>query len=191
MTIRAIDERAESIRVMHPLFQTGEGGSIPTSALSLWFSEVGLPWAKELNRLWHRTLPDVGGGGSRVCYVAECDGRFFASAIWTNPASPKLPQTTWLQLKRLAIAPDAPKNTASRMIAWMTRDVAKRFPEVTTLVSYQDCDAHTGTIYAASGWVGEEVQVRSPKTTWRNRKRAKFVEGKPLRVRRWTKQVTL
>jgi hypothetical protein len=89
----------------------------------------------------------------------------------------------------MAIAPDAPKNTASRMLGWMARNIAKRFPEVTTLVSYRDCDAHLGTIYAASGWVPEGEQKRSPKTTWHNRGREHQIQDLPTTVQRWTKPI--
>jgi hypothetical protein len=85
-------------------------------------------------------------------YTAECDGVFYATAAWSNPVARLLPQREWLELRRLAIADDAPRNTASRFIGWMVRDIQKRFPEVVQLISYQDCDAHNGTIYKASGW---------------------------------------
>jgi hypothetical protein len=57
-----------------------------------------------------------------------------------------------LELRRFAISPDAPKNTASRMLGFMVRSIRKIIPEISTLLSYQDKEVHTGTIYAASGW---------------------------------------
>jgi hypothetical protein len=92
---------AESIRVMHPLFQGEQGGSIPTSALQLHFCDIDLR----------------------------------------------------LELRRFAIAPDAPRNTGSRMLSWMTREIKKRRPEIGGVLSYQDCDVHQGTIYKAAGWI--------------------------------------
>lgn len=146
-----MNARAESIRVMHPLFQSGEGGSSPTSALQLVFGRIDRERMKALNALWHSRLPSI-GGPMRVCYVAEFEGVAYAVAAWSNPVARLLPQKTWLELRRMAIAPDAPKNTASRMLGWMAKDVAKRFPEVERLISYQDCEVHSGTIYKASGW---------------------------------------
>jgi hypothetical protein len=58
----------------------------------------------------------------------------------------------WMELKRMAISDDAPKNTASRMISYMVRDIRKDFPSVPRLISYQDPAVHSGTIYRASGW---------------------------------------
>jgi hypothetical protein len=57
-----------------------------------------------------------------------------------------------MELKRMAISDDAPKNTASRMISYMVRDIRKGFPSVPRLISYQDPAVHSGTIYRASGW---------------------------------------
>lgn len=45
--------RGESIRVMHPLFPSGnEGGSIPTSPLSMRVERINYLTANELNRKW-------------------------------------------------------------------------------------------------------------------------------------------
>jgi len=68
-----------------------------------------------------------------------------------------LPQRTCLELQRFAIAPDALRNTASRMLAWMARDLRRRFPEVDRLITYQDRGSHAGTIYRAAGWERREV----------------------------------
>ena len=148
--------RAESIRVMRPLFQAGEGGSTPTSALQLWLEPIGFDVARELNRLWHSRLPRMGTGcidnQPFLCYASEYDGIAYAVAIWSNPVARNLPQQEWLELRRLAIAPDAPRNTASRMLAVMARLVRQAKPEVKTLVSYQVLDVHTGAIYRAAGW---------------------------------------
>jgi hypothetical protein len=154
----SMKESAEGVRVAHPLFQADGGGSIPTSALQLFFHRTDLKTARQLNQLWHSRLPVFGRPACRAAYVAEFDGLFYAVAIWTNPLARKLPQLEFLELNRMAIAPDAPKNTASRMMAWMARDVGKGFPDVTNLISYQELDYHSGIIYRASGW---KATVRS------------------------------
>lgn len=83
--------------------------------------------------------------------------RWFAVAIWSNPVARNLPQDTWLELRRLAIAPDAPKNTASRMLGVMARLIRKEKPQVERLVSYHDTEVHTGGIYRAAGWTATTV----------------------------------
>ncbi len=183
-------QRAESIRAMRPLFQVVEGGSIPTSALDLRFDKISLKQARPLNRLWHSRFPEVGGGGSRICYVAEFNGLAYATAIWTNPTAPALPQMEWLMLKRFAIAPDKPKNTASRMMGWMIRDILKRneFDEVETLVSYSDPDSHEGTIYRATGWT-RDTETRRTGVMWHSRGRKHTANATCERVVRWLKHV--
>lgn len=172
------DTRAESIeRSMHPLLQAGQGGSTPTSALALKFWKVERDMFVRFNQAWHSRLPRVGASQFRVCYAGECEGVVYVVAAWSNPVARLLPQQTWLELRRMAIADDAPKNTASRMMGWMTRDIRQRFPEVVKLISYQDCAAHKGTMYAASGWKRAENYVSrhrgwKPTTAWASRFRA-------------------
>lgn len=148
--------RAESVRVAYPLFQVGGGGSTPTSALQLLIEPISFQDARVMNQLWHSRLPAIraanGVIATSICFGAEFDGRWFAVAIWTNPVAANLPQKEWLELRRLAIAPDAPKNTASRMLGIMTRLIRKERPQLTNLVSYQDTEVHTGSIYKAAGW---------------------------------------
>ena len=151
--------RGESIRVVHPLFQTEGGGSIPTSPLQLHVGEVSVVKAIDLNALWHSRLPKVIRGNidrnrHSICFAAECAGIFYASAIWSSPVSRELATNgeCLLELRRFAIANDAPKNTASRMLSVMVRLIRRRFPEIVRLLSYQDTAVHAGTIYKAAGW---------------------------------------
>lgn len=157
--------RAEGVRVAYPLFQAGGGGSTPTSALQLRFDPLDLRTAKQLVRLWHSRLPRFGGqvpGG--FGYGAEFDGLFYAVAVWSLPVARLLPNDgSCLELRRLAVGPDAPKNTASRMLGWMVRDIARRRPGVNRLVSYQDTEVHTGGIYRAAGWTAAAL---SQGDTW-------------------------
>lgn len=148
--------RAGSIGVMHPLFQGDEGGSTPTSALQLRIEECGLEFAKECNQEWHSRFPRFGTGAVNdvgfPCFAAHYDGLAWAVAIWSHPVARCLPQQTWLELRRMAIRPGRPKNTASRMLRVMTDILRKKRPEIERFISYQDTEAHTGTIYRAAGW---------------------------------------
>jgi hypothetical protein len=75
-----------------------------------------------------------------------------------------------LELRRFAISPDAPKNTASRLLKLMRKEIKLKFPLVTKLISYQSVDHHLGTIYKASGWV---KGATSKSTVWhKGKKRA-------------------
>jgi len=146
-------KRAGGVRVARPLFHAEGGGSTPTSALQLHFDNCNSETARVLNRQWHSVLPKSNRVGYRKFYAAEYDGLLYAVALWGNPVARALPQREWLELRRFAIAPGSPKNTASRMLGWMARDIRKCFCDVTTLISYQDTCNHTGTIYRAAGWL--------------------------------------
>ena len=185
-----MNNRAEGDRVAHPLFHAEGGGSTPTSALDLFFRACDDATLKGLNRAWHSTLPELGNSYGRVCYAAECGGLFYAVAMWSNPVARKLPQTTWLELRRFAIHNSRPKNTASRMLGWMARDIRKRFPKVVRLISYQDLGAHSGTIYRAAGWKqAENYRHNGGKLGWRSRYRSGATGQKTSPRMRWEKEL--
>lgn len=164
---RRTSKRAGGAVAAHPLFQAGGGGSTPTSALQLRIVKIGMRLARELNAGWHSMLPrtDLGNllcGSTSVAYGAEFDGMLYAVGIWTQPIIAALCNGHTIELRRLAICGDAPKNTASRMLAIMRRLVVAEFPQITRLVSYLAVDVHVGTIYKAAGWkpVGDIVAAR-------------------------------
>lgn len=148
--------RDESVGAAHPPIRVEGGGSSPTSSLQLRLRRVSFPEARELNARWHRLLPRIGDPESimkaALCFVAEYDGRPFAVAIWSHPVNRNFDRQTHLELRRLAIAPEAPRNTASRLLGVMRRFIRKYRPEVKCLLSYQDTSTHAGTIYRAAGW---------------------------------------
>lgn len=172
----------DSMRVMHPLYPAGDGGAIPTSPLQLRVTQIPFALAQQLNRAWHSRLPRFATGFDSLSFGAQHIDRLYAVAIWSNPVARNLPQQTWLELRRLAIAPDAPKHTASWMLGVMARLIRKLRPEVQRLVSYHDMAVHDGTIYRAAGWLatiissgGEwtretrprpTVQSNAPKQRW-------------------------
>ena len=184
--------RGDSIRVVHPLFyQAEEGGSSPTSPLQLHIGEISLDKAIQLNQLWHSRLPIViKNNVQRVkhlaCFCAEYDGIYFASAIWTDPIARLLNGRNWLELRRLAIAHDAPKNTASRMISVMSRQIKKKWPHIEKLISYQDCDVHYGTIYAASGW---KIEATNKSGDWQRKMRNRRTAQAPGTKVRWGREI--
>lgn len=186
------NRRADDVVAAYPLFQAEDGGSIPTSALQLYFSTTDRETFRKANRAWHSCLPRIGSSCGRVYYMAEAAGRIFAVAMWSNPVARLLPQTSWLELRRFAITDEAPRYTASRMLGWMARDLWKRFPEVVRLISYQDCDAHDGTLYAASGWTKADnyisrKRVWAPTTNWASRHRAGRTNQSVSPRMRWEK----
>lgn len=185
---------AESALATRAAHQPREGGSIPTSAIQLHVHRVMAPAAFSLNERWHRTLPILRTGfvqSARVCYAASFDDRPFAVAIWRNPTARLLPQREWLELTRFAISPDAPRNTASRVLSVMARLIRRDLPDVVRLISYQDTSQHTGAIYRAAGW--SQVSTASPSNTdWIGRSPGRprpMLNGKTGPKVRWEKSL--
>jgi len=148
----------EALRVMHPLFHAGEGGSSPTSALKLRVVVIPFEQAKALNARWHSRLPKLGTGAIKdagrrfLCFAATFDGIVYAVAIWSAPPARASNGKPWLELRRLAVAPDAPRNTPSRMLRVMALLIRRARPSVEKLTTKHDVDAHSGAIYRAAGW---------------------------------------
>lgn len=86
-----------------------------------------------------------------LAFTATYDGHPYGGALWHNPSARGLPGD-WLELRRLAIAPYAPPHAASWMLGAMRKWIRRELPNVPRLLSYQDLDVHTGTIYKAAGW---------------------------------------
>ncbi len=154
-----IESKPESIRVVHPLFACESDGHIPASPLDMEFGEISVNLAISLNELWHSVLPKTVKSNllrnkHKVFYAMFYRNIYYASAIWTSPvAGNRLKEKTCLELRRLTIANNAPKNTASRMLKLMRIDIQKQFSDITRLISYQSLEHHHGTIYKASNWI--------------------------------------
>ena len=160
----------------------------PTSPKLMTLRKIGVRHAMRYNEMWHSRLPlTVEGNLLRnkryVFFGAEYKDHCFASAIWTDPvANNRLSKNfIWIELRRLAIAPDAPKFTASWMISKMIKQIKKQFPDVTRLVSYQDCDVHTGTIYSASNWSQDIISLGESWNETRKRNKEQSLSPK----KRW------
>lgn len=162
-----------------PIFWQAGDGELPTSPKQLEIIEIDRYLARDLNALWHSRLPIYDTGfclNSIVSFGALYKNVYYAIAIWTNPVAAALPQHEWLELRRMAIAPDAPKCTASRMLSKMQKAIALKFPQVTTLISYQDLEAHAGTIYRAANWTATQQHVGG---SWNRPNSKNLSNGKP------------
>jgi hypothetical protein len=160
--------RGDGVVETQQLFQVEDGGSIPTSPLQLTFDTCSVHLACALNAKWHSRFPiiewsNVVRNKDYVCFVAKFDGTFLATAIWSSPIAANRLKcgNQMLELRRMAIANECPPNTASRMLGYMRRWIKKEMPHIATLISYQDTEAHAGTIYKASGWsIGGSSNLR-------------------------------
>jgi hypothetical protein len=122
-----------------------------------------------------------------MAFGAEYDGLLYAVAYWSNPVSYHVDDGKTLELRRMAVADDAPKNTPSRFLRVMVLMIQRERPDIQKLVSYQDPTYHAGTIYKAAGWINEGARKNNgfdkSKRPWRQRK-ADVIPGDKVR---WAK----
>ena len=112
-----------------------------------------------LNELWHSRLPklhwsNIVRPGRYACYVIKYKQAIVGVGIWSRAVAGNRfkDESEILELRRLAISDVCPKNTATYVIAQMTKSIKVKFPKIKRLISYQDTEVHTGTIYKASNW---------------------------------------
>lgn len=178
----------DGVRVAYPLFQEEGSGSIPTSPLQFNISEITYSLAAQLNKAWHSRMPYIGSPSMcKPCFAAEYDGIIYAVAMWSLPIAANRIKDGFncLELRRMAISPEAPKNTASRMLKIMTMQIKKLMPHIKRLLSYQDTEVHNGTIYKAAGW---EIARVSKFVSWdeHSKRPGKIEQSKAEKVR-WEK----
>ena len=163
----------DSVRVASPLFPVEGQGSIPMSPLQFEIKVIPKLLAKNLNGIWHSRLPLIPNWQNCECYGALYKNVYFAIAMWSIPSARMLNGRGWWELRRMAIHINAPKNTASRMLKIMAIMIKKDKPNINKLISYQDTDVHSGTIYKASGWVignvGNRIDENKKYNNWKTR----------------------
>jgi hypothetical protein len=145
--------------------------------------------ACDLNEKWHSRLPKIHWSNvvrntHYICFAAKYDGRYYAVGIWSSPVAQNrfADGKHMLELRRMAICSDAPKNMASRMIRVMVAIIKKRFSDIYRLISYQDTEVHKGTIYKASGW---EIGGESKGLSWTTKSRERNKEQTMAKKIRW------
>ena len=120
-------------------------------ARNIQIAEVSTARAVALVKEWHSRLPNCQAGPWQFAFAAHIDGFVYAVALWNNPSARTLPGH-WLELRRMACSPDAPRNTASRFLALMVDYFREYHPTRERCISYQDTAVHHGTIYKAANW---------------------------------------
>ena len=133
-----------------PLF-VSSARTAPRTAKDLRVDPCSITLARELVRQWHSRMPRTQVGPWKYAFAATFEGHVFAVALIHNPAARCLP-CHWLELRRLAVAPDAPHCTATRTLGQIRRWLVHHTHGHEKLISYQDAEVHTGTIYRAAGW---------------------------------------
>lgn len=179
----------DSLMIEQLTFQLGNGGLKPTSPLQFRVKMIDVYTACRLNSEWHSRLPiidpsNVTRNTYYACFGAFYDNECYAVAIWSSPVAQNrmTDGKSVLELRRMAICDNAPKNTASRMLSIMVRLIKRMFPKVKRLISYQDTNVHKGTIYAASGWRQTE---KTKYISWTTEKRERNLDQAQADKIRW------
>jgi hypothetical protein len=138
-------------------YQSADDSANLISPLQLNFVVIKPQVACTLNAKWHSRLPDIHWSNvvrnkHQICFGAMYSQEYVASAIWSSPVARSFDYRQVLELRRLAISDVCPKNTATRMLGFMQRYIKKNMPQISLLISYQDTQVHTGTIYKAANW---------------------------------------
>ena len=162
---------------MNELFLLAERQEPPISPKQLDFKVIRAQTACLLNEQWHSRLPiidwsNVVRNTHYICFGAEYQNEFYAAAIWSSPVAQNRFKygKQVLELRRMAISPEAPRNTATRMLAFMRKQIQKTFPDIALLISYQDTEVHFGTIYKADNWIAATL---TEGTSWTTDKRSR------------------
>ena len=136
--------------------QPREGGSQPTSPLHLWPERDGfhVGTVDEANALLverHYLGPIA---RARLVVCQWLDGVVVGAQVWKEPTARHLPNDgSWMELARWCLTPEGGRNAGSRMHRAAVFELRRRFPALTTLVSYSDPSVgHTGTLYKACNW---------------------------------------
>jgi len=165
----------ETVNRVPSLFEIDFNRILPDSPRQLKIEIITPQLACFLNSVWHSLLPrlhfsNIFRSGQYICFGAHYRGQWYAVGIWSSPVARFriFDKNQILELRRLAISPAAPKYTASFMISQMIKIIKRGFPNVKRLVSYQDTEAHTGTIYKASNW---QIGCKIKGGSWSRKKR--------------------
>ena len=171
------------------LFDLQERNNPPASPKQFEFKVIRAVTACQLNKKWHSRLPiidwsNVVRNTHYVCYGALFNGEWYAAAIWSSPVAQNRFKygKQILELRRMAISGDCPKNTATRMLAFMRKHIIQEMPDIGLLISYQDTEVHLGTIYKADNW---SAVNETKGTSWSTDYRVRNLEQSLANKIRW------
>lgn len=173
----------------YKLFEFTEYTNPPNSPKQLEIKEIGAKFACELNSKWHSRLPiidwsNVVRNTYYICFGAIYNNDYYAVGIWSSPVAQNRFKDgkNILELRRLAINELAPKYTATRMISQMVKIIYKNMKNINRLISYQDVEVHSGTIYKASNWF---IAQTTEGISWTTKNRKRNIEQTLSNKIRW------
>ena len=142
----------DGVEVACPLYREEGDGAIPISPLQFTMLEMNSKTALALNERWHSRLPQILNWQGCIFLGLQYANEWWGVAIIGRPVARLFNDRPYLELRRMALRPNVPKNTGSRFLRLLTVFVKKKRPDIKTLISYQDSAVHKGTIYKSAGW---------------------------------------
>ena len=175
-----------------PDFQSGDGGSSPTSTLQFTLEPITRRQASNLIETWHYSRSTRGVNG-KINLGIVFGGVVYGAAIIGQPATPNVANKysekgtlKVLELRRFCCVDETPKNTESYFlskIAWWI----KRNTDCNRIISFADeTYGHKGTIYKAANWKEAGKSAPEKKIEWngfRYHRRALWQHKRPNRWR--------
>lgn len=178
---------AESVDSSTSAIQAEGDGAIPISALHI----HPIPWTIAKSFLVERHYLHRIPLRCRVSLGVFSSDKLMAPLVgvmmWGNPiAANRIKDGEFgLELTRMFLTDECPKNSESRCLGFARRWIKKHFPEKKFLLAYSDIEGmgHKGTIYKAAGWTMDRITVAM---SWKNRPEKKGRDrGSNTRKLRW------
>jgi hypothetical protein len=160
-----------------------EGFTAPTEASQLTIEKIGVTPASELNAMWHKVLPKIHVSNivhnkHYICFGAHYGGMWLAVGIWSSPVNQAYDGLFFMELRRFALSPQCPPDTAVFMLKEMQRRIHLLFPDIHTLISYQGIDVDESPLYEAAAWYKAATTVYRSWSVTRDRAAPKSIVPK-------------
>ena len=168
MTMRAGSSVAE-----RAAYQLRDGGSIPTPSLqSLRVRPCHIHEIQSVIERVHYSH-SIFGVTTDFCYAVERGCELVGGAIFGKPAAynvaKKYGAGGLTELRRFVLTDECPRNSESKMIAFMLRDLKRE--GVKRVLSYADpAQGHAGTIYKALGFKYVGLTAKRKHVMWKGKK---------------------
>lgn len=100
---------------------------------------------------WH-SFRKAPGSNWKVAFVLVDSLHIYGVSIFAHPVARNEDQTGTLEHSRMALSPDAPRNSASYFMAQSRKWIKANMPGIKRLIAYVPSEIHTGITYRADGW---------------------------------------
>lgn len=145
--------------VQYSLFQTKDGGSTPTSPLR--YRVVVLSQKEAVEYIKNNHYSKTCSPNPKPCYGLVWEGNLIGVLMFSIPVSENVRAQIFgekrknevIELHRLHIQDNTPKNTESWFIGKCLRFLKRDFPYINAVISFADpAYGHDGTIYKATNF---------------------------------------